>query len=65
MCDALGLELRREAGEVGADALAIARQRDEARAAKDWARADALRDELLAMGYEVADTPTGTEIRPR
>jgi cysteinyl-tRNA synthetase len=62
---AVGLELRSEAGEVGDDALEIARQRDEARAGKDWARADALRDDLVAMGYDVEDTPDGTQIRPR
>lgn len=34
-------------------------QRTEARAAKDWARADAIRDELAALGVEVMDTPSG------
>jgi cysteinyl-tRNA synthetase len=33
--------------------------RQEARKAKDFARSDALRDELLGMGVEVKDTPTG------
>jgi cysteinyl-tRNA synthetase len=65
ICGALGLELRSEGGEVDADALDLARQRDEARAAKDWAAADGLRDQLVAMGYEVADTPSGTQIRKR
>ena len=36
-----------------------ARQRDEARAARDFARADALRDEIVAAGWEVRDTPDG------
>ena len=63
ICAAVGLELRTSSGEVGDDALALAAQRDEARAAKDWAQADALRDELVAMGYEVADTASGTELR--
>jgi cysteinyl-tRNA synthetase len=36
-----------------------ARQRDEARAARDFARADALRDEIAAAGWEVRDTPDG------
>ena len=38
-------------------------QRDEARLAKDFARADALRDELVALGWTVEDTPSGTAIR--
>ena len=33
--------------------------REEARRAKDFARADALREELLALGVEVRDTPWG------
>ena len=38
-------------------------ERDEARRAKDFARADALRDELVARGWTVEDTPNGTAIR--
>ena len=34
-------------------------QRAEARAAKDWARADAIRDQIKAAGIEVEDTPAG------
>ena len=34
-------------------------QRETARAAKDWARADALRDELRRLGILVRDTPRG------
>jgi cysteinyl-tRNA synthetase len=63
MARALGLELRSDVAEVGEDALALARERDDARTRKDWARADALRDQLLSMGYEVTDTPTGTSLR--
>ncbi len=36
-----------------------------ARAAKDFARADEARNELLAMGIEVLDTPAGTDWRVR
>jgi len=60
---ALGVELRTEVAAVADDALALARERDDARAAKDYARSDALRDQLQSMGYEVNDTPTGTELR--
>jgi cysteinyl-tRNA synthetase len=60
---AVGLVLRTASGDVGDDALDLARQRDEARAAKDWSLADALRGQLQALGYEVSDTPTGTALR--
>ncbi len=35
-------------------------ERAEAREAKDWARADAIRDELLEAGIELRDGPSGT-----
>ena len=62
---AVGLELRAEEGEVGDDAAELARRRDEARAARDWATADSLRDEFVALGYEVSAGPEGTAIRRR
>lgn len=39
-------------------------ERTEARAARDWSRADALRDELIAMGWEPQDGPTESTARP-
>ena len=44
------------------EVLALVRQRDEARAARNWKRSDEIRDELKAQGYEVRDTPKGTEV---
>lgn len=35
-------------------------QRQMARVSKDWALADALKQELLQMGIQIKDTPTGT-----
>ena len=61
---ALGLVLEAGGDEVPSAVLDVARQRDEARAAKDWARADALRDQLVADGWVVEDTPAGTQVRP-
>jgi len=40
-------------------------QRDAARAAKDYAASDRMREELSAMGLEVKDTPEGTRVRPK
>lgn len=38
--------------------------RNEARAAKDWARSDALRQELAEQGIEVMDSSTGSIAKP-
>ena len=38
-------------------------RRQEARVAKDWATADALKAQLNALGIEIKDTPTGPQIR--
>jgi cysteinyl-tRNA synthetase len=60
---ALGLPLHDQTDAVPEAARDKARQRDEARAAKDWARADQLRSELQAEGWTVEDGPDGTVIR--
>jgi cysteinyl-tRNA synthetase len=39
--------------------------RDTARAARDFSRADALRDELAALGWDVVDGPDGSTLLPR
>ena len=65
ICAALGLVLDAGDTEVPADVVALAVERDEARAARDWDRADALRDRLQADGWLVEDTPEGTRVRPR
>jgi cysteinyl-tRNA synthetase len=44
------------------EAIALVRERDEARVARDWKRSDQLRDQLIALGFEVRDTPKGTEL---
>ena len=43
----------------------LAEQRRQARAEKRYADADALRDEIIAAGFEIKDTPKGPEITPR
>ena len=42
---------------------ALLEQRDEARADKDWATADRIRDELSGEGIEIVDTPSGAHWR--
>jgi cysteinyl-tRNA synthetase len=65
MLTVLGLESLAAAQE-GAppEALELAQARDRARAEKNWAEADRLRDELRAMGWEVRDGPDGPELVP-
>jgi len=63
---ALGLGLRGGTrDEVDAAASDLVRRRDEARAARDWTSADALRAELEDAGWLVEDGAEGTRIRRR
>jgi cysteinyl-tRNA synthetase len=51
-------------GELGAEAITeMIEKRNAARAAKDFATADALRDELAAAGVQIEDGPQGTTWR--
>jgi cysteinyl-tRNA synthetase len=64
----LGLDLERdvrEAWEPSDEVRTLVADRDAARAAKDYARSDEIRDRLQKMGLEVMDTPEGTRVRPR
>lgn len=63
MCVAVGLELR-AVGEIPDEVRALAVALDEARAAKDFATADAIRAELQADGWIVETTRDGTSVRP-
>jgi cysteinyl-tRNA synthetase len=47
-----------------AEALELLAQRETARAAKDWAEADRLRDALSAAGWVVRDGAAGAELVP-
>ena len=50
--------------EVPADVLEMAAQRQERRAARDFAEADRLRDAILARGYDVRDSAEGYQVVP-
>ena len=41
----------------------LLRERDAARAARDYATADALRDRIGELGWEVVDEPSGSSVR--
>jgi cysteinyl-tRNA synthetase len=59
----LGLDLA-ESGSAGSriddESLALVKEREEARKAKNFARADEIRDELEKRGITIKDTPKGT-----
>ena len=61
LAGALGLSVDEGDGETDADSAVeeLVARRQAAREAKDWAAADALRDELAALGVVVEDTPAG------
>ncbi|HEX6206826.1 MAG TPA: cysteine--tRNA ligase [Actinomycetota bacterium] len=63
----LGLDLERiarEGFEVPADVRTLVDERDAARAERDYARSDEIRDRLTEMGWEVMDSAEGTRVRP-
>lgn len=62
----LGLRLDtvqpRTARHLSDEVILLVKQRDEARAARNWQVSDHVRDLLKALGFEVRDTPQGTEL---
>lgn len=62
LCGVLGLLYNRKSADVPADVLALVTERTEVRKAKNWARADEIRDALAARGYVVEDTPAGPKL---
>ena len=53
------------AGDGDEEIASLVRRRDEARAARDWAEADRIRDELAERGVVLEDTPQGTRWKRR
>jgi cysteinyl-tRNA synthetase len=47
------------------EVLALAKDREQARLAKDWKKSDQLRDQLYALGWEVRDSKDGQKIARR
>ena len=65
----LGLNIearsRRAEEALPAAVVSLVEARNAARKAKDWAQSDALRNDLIALGYEVGDGPQGTTVKRR
>jgi cysteinyl-tRNA synthetase len=65
MLGVLGLENLLDSGaSAPPELVALAEEREAARAARDFATADRLRDELRAAGWEVRDGPSGPDLVP-
>ena len=63
LCGAMGLRLRSGVDDLDEPTRQLVDRRDAARRVGDFARADALRGELLAAGWTVEDGPDGTVVR--
>jgi cysteinyl-tRNA synthetase len=66
----LGLNLSRSLDESRSETIPenvckLAKEREDARAAKDFKRSDELRNEIDALGYDVKDTKAGMIIMPK
>ena len=62
MTDVLGI-LAHENDAIPDDIKALVEQRKQARAEKNWAESDRLRDEITARGFVLEDTPKGAKVR--
>lgn len=63
----LGLDLESvgETDELPQEIINIISARDSARLAKDFTKSDTLRAELEGLGYEVSDSPQGTQVKKK
>jgi cysteinyl-tRNA synthetase len=63
ICDILGIDLHDDTPELDDEIRAMVEARDAARARKDFAASDRIRDELRGRGVVLEDTPNGTAWR--
>jgi cysteinyl-tRNA synthetase len=59
------LAFQRDAAAIPAEAVALLEQRQQARADRNWALSDQLRDQIAALGWIVKDTKEGPKLTPR
>lgn len=61
LCDVLGLLYNKKDASLDAEVEKMIEERNQARKEKNWARADAIRDELKSRGIVIEDTPQGVK----
>lgn len=59
LCGVLGIVYNRKSNDIDDEIQSLIDKRQQARTNKDWATADAIRDELKAKGIILKDTPQG------
>ncbi|HAU50309.1 MAG TPA: cysteine--tRNA ligase [Clostridiales bacterium] len=65
LMNVLGLDVRailKKDSGIPSEVMDLVNQRVEAKKNKDFAKADALRDQVSAMGYQIKDTPQGPQV---
>ncbi len=62
VCGVLGILQEEEPHDFGEEIMTLVNQRQEARKARDFAKADEIRDMLAAKGITLKDTPQGVQI---
>lgn len=59
----LNLENSLETAKIPSEIEALAKEREQARQAKNWPKSDEIRQKLTELGYEIIDTTTGPKVR--
>ncbi|MDB6172465.1 MAG: cysS [Chthoniobacteraceae bacterium] len=59
------LAFQRDTAAIPAEAVELLEKRQQARAARDWALSDQLRDQIAALGWIVKDTKEGPKLMPK
>lgn len=63
MCGVFGILQHKKADDFPEEALKLLEERTRARAEKNWARADEIREALKAMGFAVEDSKEGAKLK--
>ena len=64
LCAILGLNPEREEEAIPGEIMDLVHERSRAKQDRDFERADAIRDQVLARGYKIEDTPQGVRVVP-